>query len=285
MIDIKVGGVPEHFNLPWHLCIEEGLFQEVGINVIWKDFPGGTGAMTRELRHDGLDLAIVLTEGMIADIALGNKSKIISFYTTTPLIWGVHSTAYNRFEVIKDVDPPIFAISRWGSGSHLMAYLLARQNGMNPQKDIEFKVVSNLDGARKSLGEKSSNLFMWEKFTTKPFVDSGELKRLTDFPTPWPCFVMAARDSVISANKTELKLVLEIVLRRAQKLKNSDGAVNMIAERYKLKPEDVAIWLKGTNWESEPTIDPNVIIDCAEILTNLEIIKSEIGVDEIIDPI
>lgn len=285
MIDIRVGGVPEHFNLPWHLCIEEGLFEKAGINVIWKDFPGGTGAMTRELRHDGLDLAIVLTEGMIADIALGNKSKIISFYTTTPLVWGVHSTAYNRFEVIKDVDPPIFAISRWGSGSHLMAYLLAKSHGLNPQKDIEFKVVSNLEGALKSLGEKSSNLFMWEKFTTKPYVDSGELKRLTDYPTPWPCFVLAARNSVIKSRKNELKKVMEIVLKRAQELKNDPNSVELIASRYALKPKDVKIWLDATNWESVPSVDQQVIADCSHVLTDLAIIKSDIELEEIIESV
>ncbi|HBO30887.1 MAG TPA: ABC transporter substrate-binding protein, partial [Leeuwenhoekiella sp.] len=28
MTTIRIGGVPEHFNLPIHLCIEEGLFAE-----------------------------------------------------------------------------------------------------------------------------------------------------------------------------------------------------------------------------------------------------------------
>ena len=49
MKTLKVGGVPEHFNLPWHLCIENDEFKNEDINVIWKDFPDGTGAMTRAL--------------------------------------------------------------------------------------------------------------------------------------------------------------------------------------------------------------------------------------------
>ena len=28
---IRIAGVPEHFNLPWHLAIEEGAFSDRGI--------------------------------------------------------------------------------------------------------------------------------------------------------------------------------------------------------------------------------------------------------------
>ncbi len=57
MKTIKVGGVPEHFNLPWHLCIEEKLFEDKDLNVIWKDFPGGTGEMNKALRSGEIDVA------------------------------------------------------------------------------------------------------------------------------------------------------------------------------------------------------------------------------------
>jgi ABC-type nitrate/sulfonate/bicarbonate transport system substrate-binding protein len=36
MLNIRVGGVPEHFNLPWHLALENGLFESENINVEWK---------------------------------------------------------------------------------------------------------------------------------------------------------------------------------------------------------------------------------------------------------
>jgi sulfonate transport system substrate-binding protein len=42
---LRVGGVPEHFNLPWHLAIERGLFTKNGVEVEWTDIPNGTGAM------------------------------------------------------------------------------------------------------------------------------------------------------------------------------------------------------------------------------------------------
>lgn len=46
---IRVGGVPEHFNYPWHLAIERGYFNKHNINVEWTDYKNGTGAMVREI--------------------------------------------------------------------------------------------------------------------------------------------------------------------------------------------------------------------------------------------
>ncbi|NNM17841.1 MAG: ABC transporter substrate-binding protein, partial [Croceitalea sp.] len=42
MKKVKIIGVPEHFNLPWHLAIEEGAFEARGIDLVWTDIPEGT---------------------------------------------------------------------------------------------------------------------------------------------------------------------------------------------------------------------------------------------------
>ncbi len=56
----------------------------------WKDYYGGTGAMCKALRAKEIDLAVILTEGIITDIIGGNKSKIIQTFVKSPLIWGIH---------------------------------------------------------------------------------------------------------------------------------------------------------------------------------------------------
>ena len=38
MTTIRLGGVPEHFNLPIHLAIEKGKFEEKGINLEWTTY-------------------------------------------------------------------------------------------------------------------------------------------------------------------------------------------------------------------------------------------------------
>ena len=75
MKTVSIGGVPEHFNLAWYLTLKEGAYKREGINLRWKDYPGGTGDMCEALRNSDIDLAVILTEGIIKDIVDGNPSS------------------------------------------------------------------------------------------------------------------------------------------------------------------------------------------------------------------
>ena len=77
MKTIKIAGVPEHFNLPWHMCIEDGEFEAVGIDLQWKDVPEGTGKMCQMLRDGEPAIPLILTEDTKKNIAAGNPSKIV----------------------------------------------------------------------------------------------------------------------------------------------------------------------------------------------------------------
>ena len=112
LIQFQVGGVPEHFNLPLKKAIEESRFENQGISVSWQDYHGGTGAMTKALRDGELDIAILLTEGIIADIHRGNPSKIVQFYVKSPLRWGIHVGANSKFNAVNDLENSRAAISR-----------------------------------------------------------------------------------------------------------------------------------------------------------------------------
>ena len=46
---LRVGGVPEHFNLPWRLAVESGEFEALGIRVEWTDVDRGTGALCKAM--------------------------------------------------------------------------------------------------------------------------------------------------------------------------------------------------------------------------------------------
>ena len=63
---------------------------------------------------------------------------------------------------------------------------------------MDFEVVNNLDGARSALKSDQAHIFLWEKYTTKFLVDQHEFKRIGEYPTPWPCFVISATDNIIS---------------------------------------------------------------------------------------
>jgi len=246
---VKIIGVPEHFNLPWHLAIEEGAFAERGIDLQWEDIPEGTGKMCQLLADGETDLAIILTEGIIKSISEGNPSKIIQQYIASPLLWGIHVGAKSEFQSISHLMDTKAAISRFGSGSHLMAYVHAQKNNWQPG-NLSFEIINNLEGAVKALTEGTADYFMWERFTTKPLVDQGMFRRLGDCPTPWPCFMLVATDSFTEQHPSLLKHILEIITIYTEEFKSIPSIDRTLANRYGQQLGDIQQWIALTEWSS-----------------------------------
>lgn len=274
MKQINIGGVPEHFNLAWYLGLKNGEFKEEGINLRWKDYFGGTGAMCKGLRDGDIDMAVILTEGIIKDIIDGNKSKIVQVFVKTPLIWGIHVAAKSQYNTIEDLKGTKAAISRYGSGSHLMAYINAENNGWDLEKDLDFEVIKNLDGAVEGLTQGKADYFMWEKFTTKPLVDNGTFRRVDNCPSPWPCFVIAVREEFLKTNKDDVKAILNIVNATTQEFKDIPSIDRMIANRYEQELEDVQEWLGLTEW-SQDNISEKTVQKVQDELFALNIIPEK----------
>ena len=271
MLNVSIGGVPEHFNLPWYLTLKNKEYHEYDINLRWKDFYGGTGAMNAALRSGEIDMAVILTEGIIKDIIDGNQSKIVQKFIETPLIWGVHVADSSRYQQVKDLKGTKAAISRYGSGSHLMAYLYAKKHLWNLEEDLKFEVIKNLDGAIEGLTNEKADYFLWEKFTTKPIVDQGIFRCIDTYPTPWPCFVIAASDSFIKNHAKSLKHILKIINQTTFKFKNIQDIDQILASRYNQKLEDIQEWLLLTEW-SQCMIKKDTINSIQKALYGLDII-------------
>ena len=111
MTGLKIGGVPEHFNLPWRLAIEEGKFREIGMDLHWADMGGGTGQMIRGLETGSIDIAVLLTEGITKAILEGLPAKIIQVYVVSPLHWGIHVPTNSTFKTVHDLKNQTFAVT------------------------------------------------------------------------------------------------------------------------------------------------------------------------------
>ncbi|PKV50964.1 NMT1/THI5 like protein [Aquimarina sp. MAR_2010_214] len=274
MHTIKIGGVPEHFNLPWHLTIEDGSYLKNNIQLEWTEYPGGTGAMCEALRNEDIDMAIILTEGIVKDIIAGNPSKIVQTYIQTPLVWGIHVSAQSGYTHLSDLQNTKAAISRYGSGSHLMAYVNA-QNQKWDTSHLQFEVVKNLDGAVEALTNGKADYFMWEHFTTKPLVDNGTFRRVIDCPTPWPCFVIAVREDILDSKKEEIKTILDIINTTTTDFKHIPSIDRTLSYRYDQQLEDIQKWLQHTEW-SQSLIKEETLIEVQDYLFNLQIINKKI---------
>ncbi len=284
MNKVNIGGVPEHFNLAWYLTLKNGEYKDKNINLRWKDYPGGTGAMTKALRSGEIDMAVILTEGIVKDIIEGNPSKIVQTFVETPLIWGIHVAADSKFKSVEDIKGTRAAISRYGSGSHLMAYINAKNHAWDLKEDLNFEVIKNLDGAIKGLTDEEADYFMWEKFTTKPLVDNGVFRRIDNCPSPWPCFVIAVRQEFIDEHPEDLKTILEIINNTTSDFKSIPSIDKTIANRYEQELDDVQEWLSLTEW-SQDVMSEDTLSHVQDQLFDLNIISEKVPYSELIHKI
>lgn len=278
MKTIKIAGVPEHFNLPWHLCIEDGEFNAVGIDLQWTDVPEGTGKMCQMLRTGETDIAVLLTEGIIKDITEGNSAKIVQIYVQSPLIWGIHVAMNASYQNLSDLENKKVAISRMGSGSHLMSLVNATNQHWNTE-DLQFEIVNTIDGAVDSLTNGNADYFMWERFMTQPLVDQKIFRRITECPTPWPCFVIAVRNELLESDPKIIQQILDIINTTTREFKEIPSIDRTLAMKYKLELAAVQEWLTLTRW-SQKQITKEALDNILKVLSEIKLVSKILPVED-----
>ncbi|PQB05968.1 substrate-binding domain-containing protein [Aureitalea marina] len=278
MKTMYIGGVPEHFNLPWYITLRDKAYAPLSINLRWKDFPGGTGAMCEALRNKEIDMAVILTEGIIRDIIHGNPSVIVQQYVGSSLQWGIHTAKDAPFTDLISLKGSRAAISRYGSGSHLMAYVNAMELNWDLNTDLQFELINSLDGALQALPGGTADYFMWEKYTTQPFVDQGIFKRIGVCPTPWPCFVIAVRKEVWQDQRSEVEGILKVINSCTEGFKAMPGIDQMISIRYQQQVEDVRRWLDETAWSSSQ-LSLEMVVKVQEVLLQAGLIDRRLAAE------
>ncbi|MEL6198983.1 MAG: ABC transporter substrate-binding protein [Pseudomonadota bacterium] len=270
---LAVAGVPEHFNLAWRRIAERRALESLAVDLHWQEVSEGTGRMIDLLEGGDADMALLLTEGAVAGGANGRHIRLLGGWVASPLRWGVHVAAASSAQSAEDLPGQRFAISRFGSGSHLMAGIYAQQNDW-PEAP-EFVVVDNLAGARRALAAGDAEIFLWERFTTQPVVEAGDFRRVDELPTPWPCFVAAVRDNLAPEMLGAARLALRAALHEAQGLRRADEAARAFAEAYTLDPAQTAEWLAGTRWADATALDPDMLASVASAMRGVDMIERE----------
>jgi sulfonate transport system substrate-binding protein len=249
VVTIKIGGVPEHFNLPWQLAIEQQLFEKQNIRVDWNYYAGGTGEMVAALKNNELDLAILLTEGFLSAVSKGLQAVVVKEYISSPLVWGIFTGSHSGIKSVYDESAKKIAISRPGSGSHLMALIHAEQRGESIT-DYELVEIKSLQGAVHSLVNNETDLFYWEKYTTKAHVESGELKMIGEFSAPWSSFLVTANKSILAEKGEQILTVLALMNDFCIDFVKDFNSTIELQKRFHLTEAEVKTWLAQTIWNT-----------------------------------
>ncbi|MFT5386512.1 MAG: sulfonate transport system substrate-binding protein, partial [Saprospiraceae bacterium] len=198
-----------------------------------------------------------------------------------PLTWGIHTGTDNPLDNYRDIYTKKYGISRFGSGSHLMAIVDANSNGHTLRND-QFEVVKNLDGALNSLGKLETDVFYWEKYTTKPWVNSGQLRRVGEYKTPWPCFVIAATDDILAREPDNVIRILRTIHDSCDHFMQNDEAIKLVSDRFGQKLSDVERWYHNTEWAIHGWVSEKMLKSVIFHLRAADIIGKEERIPELI---
>lgn len=281
MLSIRIGGVPEHFNLPWKLAKDFDLFERKGIDLQWSYYSAGTGAMVSDIKAGKLDMAVLLTEGAVSAIINGLEAKIVKQYITSPLIWGIHTGNDSRLDNIGQCEGRKYAISRFGSGSHLMAMIDAEVRGKKIEQH-DFVPIENMDGAIPSLQKNDTQVFFWEKYTTKPHVDKREIRRIGEFVTPWSCFQIVASNQLLEEHASSVVDLLNVISFASKQFMKADNSIDMVLENFNILPEDAHAWFYSTEWNTDFQVGEKMLENVMFSLKKIGAIQHEVSTDALV---
>lgn len=279
MTTLRIAGVPEPYNLPWHLAMEQGRSAEAGIDLRWHTVPEGTGRMCQMLRDNELDMAVLVTEGAVRDILNGGPHRIVSTFVQSALPWGVHVPASSALQRPADLRGVPFAISRPGSGSHIMAMLYAEQLGWRPRPE-DLMVVHNMEGAAERMHSGDPIIFLWETYVTSRYVDAGVMRRVDEVRGDWPGFVIVAREDFARAHAATMRQALAVLDRAVRGLDHGGHTVELVMRNAGFGEELAREWLRHVRWEVAPP-DVRRLDALIATLRKLELVPLEAGVDPV----
>ncbi|KAI5924121.1 hypothetical protein F4810DRAFT_665782 [Camillea tinctor] len=277
---LRIGFVPEHFSTPLHFAQKH-----FGLSATLIPFPSGTGHMITAIRAGEIDVGIGLTEAWVAGLGKEDASsdggyRIVGTYVETPLCWAI-STGAKRPDItsVSSLKGTKVGISRIGSGSQVMSYVLADEQGWlssssaSPYSD--FVILQNFANLRNAVNSGEADFFMWEHFTSKRYYDSGEIRRVGEIYTPWSSWKIVASTALVPSATDKKKpadpRVLDLFGKLDQAIgyfdKHHDEAVAYISTALDYSEEDAREWLKTVRFSAKTEgVDLKVIQSCIGIL-------------------
>lgn len=220
--------------------------------------PSGTGQMITSYREGRIDLAIGLTEGWINGLAASpDLYKLVGTYVSSPLCWAVSAGAANdALTSSQQLRGRKMGVSRIGSGSYVMSFVFADQQGWlggasstTTGKPFDFVKLDTFKGLRDGVNSGTADAFMWERFTTKKYYDSGEIKNIGHIDTPWPSWLVTASPKVASDTVSR---VLSAINKGVEHYRaNFDESMEVIYTTLDYSQADAEEWSKTVRFADD----------------------------------
>ncbi|KAF1812293.1 uracil-DNA glycosylase-like protein [Eremomyces bilateralis CBS 781.70] len=281
---LRIGYVPEHFSTPLHFAQKH-----YGLDASLIPFPSGTGHMVESLKAKDIDIGMGLTEGWVAGLGKAGSPgppfpfKIVGTYVSTPLSWAI-STGKGRKGEFKaklggDESSALqgkkMGVSRIGSGSYVMGYVLADTRGWLRHTTSPFEVIpaDNFQGLRDAVNSGKADFFMWEHYTSNRYYEQGAIENIGWIDTPWSSWKIVAADPEDWRLGDFAKRLNKGVEHFNQ---NGEEAVEYISTQLDYSAADARAWMKTVEFPTDVRkVDQRVIRLTIDLLAKAGVIEKD----------
>ncbi|KAI0143725.1 periplasmic binding protein-like II [Xylariaceae sp. FL1272] len=283
---LRIGYVPEHFSTPIYFAKKY-----FGLTAELIPFPSGTGHMITAIRAGEIDIGIGLTEGWIAGLGKEDTPddggyRLVGTFVETPLCWAI-STGAKRPEItsVETLKGGKVGISRIGSGSQVMSYVLADEQGWLSSSSSppysDFVILQNFANLRNAVNDGSADFFMWEHFTSKKYYDNGEIRRVGEIYTPWSSWKIVASTKLLNEQGGKER-VMDVCAKLDKGVNyfdaNNEEGIKYISTNLDYSEEDAREWLKTVRFSTQTEgVDLKVVQSCVGILRKAGVLKEDKG--------
>lgn len=238
--------------------------------------------MIQSLASKEIDVGIGLTEGWVAGLGKAPQGEppyqIIGTYVETPLCWAISAGASkDKIASVKDLKGKKIGVSRIGSGSYVMGFVLADQEGWldtsSSEPPFEIVILDNFKKLRDGVNSGEADFFMWEHFTSKRYYDNGEIKRVGEIYTPWSSWKIVAREP----GDERLAGVMKSINKGIEFFNgHAEENVEYISTELDYSKEDAKEWLGTVKFSKDVKgVDEGVVRKTVDVLVKAGVLKEE----------
>ncbi|WP_226035839.1 ABC transporter substrate-binding protein [Aquibacillus saliphilus] len=278
---VNIGEVTRSiFYAPQYLALEEGFFEDEGLDVELQTIPGGDKVMT-SLLSDNSDVALVGSETSIYVAAQGASDPVINFAQLTQTD-GTFLVAREpnddfSFEDLKGTD---FLGQRTGGMPQMVGEYVLKQKGIDPDNDLN--LIQNIDFANiaSSFSSGTGDYVQLFEPTASQFVMEGRGHIVASFGEESghvPYTVFMAKQSFINENEDTVKKFTRAVYKAQQFIQeHSATEIAEIVQPY-FEDSDFDLLVSSIErYQSQGSFAENPILD-EEEWNNLKNIMDEAG--------
>ena len=143
--------------------------------------------------------------------------------------------------------------------------------------------MKSIDGALESLAKNETQIFYWEKYTTKPSTENGTLRMIGEFSAPWSSFLIVASDDALANKREAINKALEVINEQSAQFVSSPQTVPLLQQRFKLSEADAYTWLLSTVWSHDYSVRLRGLENAKQALMKTGSVTADLNIEDLCD--